>query len=98
MLKPILVNLSAPIPDLISISPTFWDLFRFVVADDQEKERLQADGVEDLDFLDSERTWDVERQEMLKGRMEEVLLHLKSAWKEEVKLKGLTEPTIIFRE
>ena len=84
-------------PDIMSITPGFWHIFREVLADDAERNRLIANGVDahTLLHLDDVATMSKARRDDVEVRMQEVLQHIANAWAP-VTENGSTWKTTIF--
>lgn len=101
ILVPLLQNMattyhSSPIPDLLSFSPTFWDIYRNSMDDDIAHDVALSRGVkvEEADVrFDPRRAMSAERREWVARRMRDVLGLMAGEWEGE----GGRRPTILWR-
>lgn len=86
---PLLSNLHASgvssLPDLISVTPSFWDIMRSVLSDGEKLRQLEADGLataEDRKALSPDAWAEIsqERKEWLEGKFRMIIRTVLETW------------------
>ncbi|KAK4701444.1 hypothetical protein P7C70_g4789, partial [Phenoliferia sp. Uapishka_3] len=90
------------VPDIFTVSPTFWGLLRLVQEDDTNREATKGTGMawdDAVQKYDPFRPMSRERIGLMEGRMREFLKHVAKAWRDPSMAPGevQTRPKILWR-
>lgn len=95
----------SPVPDIVSLTPGFWELWRTVIDQDEAVKKLEkkatdkmkvvnSDAVAKLDVYASMSVKDVD---WLEGRMTETVKHIADAWPHQPSAGAVRKPKFLWR-